>query len=93
MTRGFKMLIYRCDKCGKEKTHSCIVGNEFDHIKDKFHSLSPKYRVEGITDLCDDCFTEYEKEIIKLNKEHDEKRTRSIKSLIKSFLGFKRSLT
>ena len=50
----FGMLIYRCDRCGKEHVEAEIVGNEFKYAKIGFDTLAVP--VEHMRDLCRDCY-------------------------------------
>ena len=56
------MLIYRCDKCGKEMVFASIVGNTFAYTG-HFVTLNPGYRTHGITDLCVKCYKAIEKSV------------------------------
>jgi hypothetical protein len=48
------MLIYRCDRCGKEHVADQIVGNEFLYLKTEFMTLN--LSIPGVKDLCGECF-------------------------------------
>lgn len=74
------MKILRCDKCGAEKHLKQIVGTEFDSCG--YKTLTYAYQTNEIKDLCSKCYEVFRKEVIKVNKNFDEKK----ESMIKNFL-------
>lgn len=61
------MKTYTCDMCfHEEKFTSGIVGSEYEHLgvdnairkltSRRFHTLTPKFRRDGIVDVCSVCY-------------------------------------
>lgn len=75
------MLIYRCDKCGKEHKVSGIVKNAW-----KQHGYEQlAVAVPGVTDVCAACFKEIQAAWRKSDKDQREQR----QSRFLMMLGFK----
>ena len=77
------MIIYKCDKCGHEKTVTeGIVGNEFGH---GFETLIRSLRVNGVTDVCKKCFKEIQDVLWEQRKASAKSINEKVKDFIKSF--------
>jgi len=75
------MIIYKCDRCGKEKkVTKGIVGNEFEH---GFETLAHSFRSNNVVDVCQKCFKEIKDEL------WDQRKNMSIslKAKVKDFIA------
>ncbi len=69
------MIIYRCDKCGAEHQHKGIVTNM--HKQFGYEQLTAP--INGITDVCKDCFKQISKAYWEADKaERESKRSRML---------------
>lgn len=88
--------IYECDRCGHQERYTDgIVGNEFEHYGKRhrltkyksrrgFQTLAKPYRIDGMVDLCEECF-----EVVTTAKREgeDEKRKRGFERFKDAMLG------
>lgn len=73
------MLIYRCDKCGKEHKVSGIVRNAWKQHGYEQLSVS----VPGVTDVCATCFKEIQDVWWKADREEREAKQSRFLAMLK----------